>query len=178
MGCAVAIAAFGAGTAISEGNIALALWRLLAVVCIIFGASKMGQKWIGKSFDKIRISLLKFIAPRFKGGRTIGILVPKDGRFWHIKMFKSGKIGPGANARGGPGTGYNSITRTHVEGHAAQYMRANGIKDAYLIVNHPKGVCGYCDKCLPHMLPSGSNMDVVTPSNPSNPIQYKGTGPK
>jgi SCP1.201-like deaminase len=66
-------------------------------------------------------------------------------------------------AEGGPGTGYNPVTRTHVEGAAAQVMRENGITQAVLTIDHPGGVCPYCNTNLPSMLEPGSQLTVETP---------------
>ena len=63
-------------------------------------------------------------------------------------------------------------------------MRINSIKSAWLLINHPSGVCTNCDRCLPYMLPKGGAMDIITPLNNSptsgwkiNPPTYNGTGP-
>lgn len=74
----------------------------------------------------------------------------------------SGRAGPAASlAKATPG--FNAITKTHVEGHAAAIMRQQGIKEATIYINNPK-VCRPCQQNLANMLPSGAKLTVVLPS--------------
>ncbi|MEU4113936.1 polymorphic toxin-type HINT domain-containing protein [Kitasatospora sp. NPDC028055] len=58
----------------------------------------------------------------------------------------------------------------HVEMQAAAYMRLNDLKQGVLYINHPKGVCSYCDGRayqlgvpIEDALPHGAEMWVVAP---------------
>jgi hypothetical protein len=59
--------------------------------------------------------------------------------------------------------GFNLVTRTHVEGHAAALMRQLGISQATVYINNPI-ICSSCERFLPSMLPSGATLKVVLPS--------------
>jgi len=88
---------------------------------------------------------------------TRGILVLEDGN--HVPL-SSGLNGPGRTMpKGSPG--FDIVTRTHVEGHAAALMRQNSIQRAKLYINNQK-ICPNCMKNLERMLPPGSALDVVT----------------
>jgi hypothetical protein len=74
-----------------------------------------------------------------------------------------------------PGSpGFNGLTLSHVEGHAAALMREEGIMEGTLYINNPK-VCGSCTRLLPTMLPSGAILNVVLPDG--TVIQFMGIGP-
>jgi hypothetical protein len=62
--------------------------------------------------------------------------------------------------KGAPG--FDIVTRTHVEGHAAATMRTSGLNKATLYINNPK-ICASCTRHLPKMLPSGSQLKIVLP---------------
>jgi hypothetical protein len=56
--------------------------------------------------------------------------------------------------------GYDIVTRTHVEGDAAAYMRQHGITSGTLYINNPE-ICSSCNKLLPRMLAEGSSLTVI-----------------
>jgi RHS repeat-associated protein len=92
-------------------------------------------------------------------GPTTGTLVV-DGR--QSPQMSSGWDGPAEQIpRGTPG--FDIVTRTHVEGHAAAQMRLDGVESAELFINNVEGPCSSCDKLLPTMLPSGAELRVVWP---------------
>lgn len=100
------------------------------------------------------------IRPRGKG-KTTGILVVNGEE---LPPIVSGRAGYARNIPKGT-SGFNGITRTHVEGHVAAYMRQNGVKYAVLYINNIPcaGVPG-CDAMLPRMLPEGAELKVVAPN--------------
>ncbi len=100
------------------------------------------------------------LPPYVEGQGTNGILYDARGR-WQAAL-ESGWEGPAASMPRGT-SGYDLITRTHVEGHAAAWMSQNGVTDATLYINNPV-ICSSCSRLLPRMLPSGSNLTVVTPT--------------
>lgn len=57
----------------------------------------------------------------------------------------------------------NAITPSHVECHVAMIMRITGFTEATVVINRPKGPCGYCDTGLAGVLPSGSSLTVIWP---------------
>jgi len=92
-------------------------------------------------------------------GKTFGVLRTSDTEL----TFRSGWAGGPAPSMPEGASGYDIVTRTHVEGHAAAWMTQNGVTDATLYINNPEGVCSICTNLLPRMLPAGSNLTVVTP---------------
>jgi hypothetical protein len=95
--------------------------------------------------------------PKYDGGKTSGVL-----RFGESDVpLLSGKAGPGETLPK-PAPGFNAITSTHVEGHAAAMMRQQGIKEATLYINNPK-ICLPCRQNIEHMLPLGSKLTIVLP---------------
>lgn len=58
--------------------------------------------------------------------------------------------------------GFDIITRTHVEGHAAAFMQQEAITNGTLYINNPT-VCESCTRLLPRMLDEGSRLNVVLP---------------
>jgi RHS repeat-associated protein len=95
------------------------------------------------------------------GGKTTGVL-RTDASGTNDVAFQSGVDGPARSMpKGAPG--YDLMTRTHVEGHAAAWMTQNGLSDATLYINNPK-ICDSCQTFLPRMLPPGANLTVVLPS--------------
>lgn len=42
-------------------------------------------------------------------------------------------------------------------------MRITGFTEATVVINRPKGPCGYCDTGLAGVLPSGSSLTVIWP---------------
>ena len=96
-----------------------------------------------------------------QGGKTSGVFRSASG---DIPVL-SGRAGPAASLpKGTPG--FNAITSTHVEGHAAAIMRQRRIRRATIYINNPQ-ICLPCQQNLPHMLPSGSRLTVVLPNGAS-----------
>ncbi|MDC3957500.1 DddA-like double-stranded DNA deaminase toxin [Polyangium jinanense] len=87
--------------------------------------------------------------------------------------LSSGIEGP---ARGLPkgSPGFDIVTRTHVEGHAAAAMRSNGINSGTLYINNPR-ICTSCMQNLPRMLPTGSRLKVVLPDG--SVVRFEGKAP-
>lgn len=93
-----------------------------------------------------------------RGGKTVGVL-----RTASVDLpLQSGRTGPALSVPQGT-SGFDIVTRTHVEGHAAAAMRAEGVSEATLYINNPN-ICPSCSTLLPRMLPPGSQLTVVTPS--------------
>jgi hypothetical protein len=100
--------------------------------------------------------------PKFtRGEKTSGVLRTAAG---DIPLL-SGRAGPAASLTK-PTAGFNAITSTHVEGHAAAMMRQQGIDHATLYINNPE-ICLPCKQNLANMLPSGSKLTIVLPDGTS-----------
>lgn len=98
------------------------------------------------------------ILPEFAGGKTVGLMRSSAGE----APLQSGWAGPAQSVpKGTPG--FDIVTRTHVEGHAAAVMRQEALDAATLFINNPE-VCVSCAKLLPRMLPSNSTLRVVLPN--------------
>jgi hypothetical protein len=110
------------------------------------------------------------LAPYTPGGKTSGIFYA-PGR--PPMPLQSGYEGP-ADDMPPESSGFDGLTLSHVEGHAAALMRQNGIMEATLYINNPK-ICGSCMRLLSRMLPPGAILNVVLPDN--TVIQFIGTGP-
>jgi len=96
------------------------------------------------------------------GAKTLGILNTPKGPM----LLKSGVEGPAKSMpKGSPG--FDIVTRTHVEGHAAAAMQQLGLKDATVIINNPQ-ICSSCSALLPRMLEPGSHLTVVTSNGTSS----------
>lgn len=95
--------------------------------------------------------------PPYNGGKTTGVLRTSLGD----APIQSGRRGPGGEATPGS-SGFDIVSRTHVEGHAAMIIRAMGVNEATLFINNPV-VCSSCVSNLPRMLPAGVRLTVVTP---------------
>ena len=91
-------------------------------------------------------------------GATSGVMTTPSG----IVLLRSGWPGPASLVPRGS-AGFNIVTRTHVEGHAAALMHQYRMSSATLHINNPS-VCGSCAAMLPRMLPPGARLNVVTPS--------------
>jgi SCP1.201-like deaminase len=97
--------------------------------------------------------------PRFvPGGKTSGVFQTPT----MMVPLRSGYEGPAASMPQGT-RGFDIITRSHVEGHAAALMRDQKILHGTLYINNPT-ICGPCMNLLPRMLPPGSRLDVVLPN--------------
>jgi RHS repeat-associated protein len=86
---------------------------------------------------------------------TLGVLRTPKGNF----DLSSGWSGPAASMPKGS-SGFDIVTRTHVEGHAAAFMQKQGIQEGTLYINNPV-ICPSCDRNLPYMLGPGRTMQVV-----------------
>lgn len=97
------------------------------------------------------------LLPKFQpGDKTVGVLRTSIGDV----PLSSGWAGPSsAIPRGSPG--FDIVSKSHVEGHAAALMRQEGIKEATLFINNTP--CRSCVPNLPRMLPSGATLNVVLP---------------
>ncbi|WP_429030798.1 DddA-like double-stranded DNA deaminase toxin [Bradyrhizobium sp. I1.14.4] len=76
--------------------------------------------------------------------------------------LESGWAGPAADIPRGT-SGFDIVTRTHVEGHAAAVMQEQGLSEGTLFINNPT-VCSSCTNLLPRMFPPGAQLNVVTPN--------------
>jgi hypothetical protein len=96
------------------------------------------------------------LPPFKKGGKTSGRLeTPTE----NIPL-KSGRAGPASSMPEGS-SGFDIVSRTHVEGHAAAWMRQHGVTEATLRINNPV-ICDSCMANLPRMLAPGSRLTIVT----------------
>jgi len=93
-------------------------------------------------------------------GPTSGVLCDNKGNQFPLI---SGRNGPAQNAPKGPGSGFDLLTSTHVEGHAAAMMNQLGMDVATLYINNPE-ICPNCSRNLPAMLSAGSSLTVVLPN--------------
>jgi hypothetical protein len=92
-----------------------------------------------------------------EGARTRGWL--NTGRA-QIELWSGESGGPAAL----PLPGRNSTNFFHVEAHAAQIMRTEGLDEASLFINKvPCSVGPGCANNLPHMLPEGATLYVYGP---------------
>jgi hypothetical protein len=110
------------------------------------------------------------LAPYVPGGKTSGILyTPGNPPI----SLQSGYDGPAEGMP--PGSpGFDGLTLSHVEGHAAAVMQQGEIMEGTLYINNPN-ICGSCMRLLPTMLPPGAILNVVLPDN--TVIQFIGVGP-
>ena len=109
------------------------------------------------------------LAP-YTGGKTSGILdIPNHSPI----ELESGYDGPAANMPP-ESSGFDLITKSHVEGHAAAIMRDQELMQGTLYINNPD-ICDTCTKLLPKMLPPGATLDVVLPSG--KVVKFRGVGP-
>lgn len=94
--------------------------------------------------------------PEFDGKTIEGVMVTPDGE---QISFSSGNSSSPSYPQ------YKAQSASHVEGKAALYMRENGISEATVYHNNPNGICGFCDRQVPALLPEGAKLTVVPPSN-------------
>ena len=104
------------------------------------------------------------LTPFTKGGKTRGILRTPKG---DVDLV-SGVKGPAQSVPRGS-RGFDMLTRTHVEGHAAAYMNQHGITEATVYINNPT-ICPNCANNLPRMLNPGTRLNVVLPDGTSIPF--------
>jgi nucleic acid/nucleotide deaminase of polymorphic system toxin len=109
------------------------------------------------------------LAPYVPGGKTSGIFRSPNSPPIELE---SGYDGPAASMQGS--AGFDRMTLSHVEGHAAALMRQQGITDGTLYINNPE-ICVSCTKLLPKMLPPGATLRVVLPDGTIT--EFRGIGP-
>jgi len=107
------------------------------------------------------------LAPYREGGKTSGIF--RAPGMTPIEL-QSGYDGPAENMPAGS-SGFNGVTLSHVEGHAAALMRQTGVSEAWVEINNPQ-VCGSCRAELPRMLPPGATLHVILPNGED--VTFKG----
>jgi hypothetical protein len=110
------------------------------------------------------------LAPYVQGGKTSGIF--RAPGIAPIEL-QSGYDGPAQNMPAGS-SGFNGVTLSHVEGHAAALMRQLGVSEAWVEINNPD-ICGSCMNLLPRMLPPGAKLHVVLPDRTE--VLFEGIGP-
>ena len=86
--------------------------------------------------------------------KTSGVLIV-DGKEY---VLISGRNGPASEIPLGS-SGFNGITKTHVEGHAAAIMKQNSSTYGTLWINNTP--CESCNLNLPYMLPNDAIMRVI-----------------
>lgn len=74
--------------------------------------------------------------------------------------LQSGYDGPAAAMRRNPG--FDRLTLSQVEGHAAALMRQQGLMEGSLEINNQE-ICENCSNLLPTMLPPGAVLRVSLP---------------
>jgi RHS repeat-associated protein len=99
-----------------------------------------------------------------KGGKTAGVLRTSAGD----TVLQSGWSGPASSMSPGS-AGFDIVTRTHVEGHAAALMQQQGVTEGTLYLNNPV-ICSSCTRLLPRMLAPGSNLNIVLPNGTITPF--------
>jgi hypothetical protein len=138
--------ALGVGGEESTGEYKLANWTTLGGLGLIGG--------VIAGTESGSLSLIEQL-PAFNG-QTSGILVPKV------------PPKPPVLLESGPRTGARfpySQADGHVETLGARWMRDNGVTDAIVYHNNPKGTCGNCDYFLPTFLEQNSTLRVIPPKN-------------
>jgi hypothetical protein len=107
------------------------------------------------------------LAPYVPKGKTSGIF--RSGDF--IQEFQSGVDGPAAlMPKGTPG--FDGRVRSHAEGHAAAWMRLNGLTEGTLEINNPT-ICKKCLQNLPKALPPGSTLYIELPNGTVKPFKSR-----
>ena len=130
-------AIFSAGVSASEAS--------LAIGAAIYGVSNVGQNDVP--------SLPVRNGPR---DPTSGVLVVGGEK----TELVSGWNGPASQIPRGT-SGFDIVTRTHVEGHAAALAHQNGWNEGILYINNVP--CTSCTKLLPSMLPTDTSLRVIVP---------------
>ena len=97
------------------------------------------------------------LIPPYSGRKTEGILETAEGDYY----LRSGWNGP-TQSIPRSARGFDILTMTHVERHAAALMRQLGLSQGRVYINNPE-VCISCFNLLPRMLPDGATLEVVTP---------------
>ena len=105
------------------------------------------------------------ILPDYDGTKTYGVVVTEKGTYY----LQSGVVGPAKSMPKGS-SGFDLITRTHVEGHAVAIMHQTGAARGTLFINQMP--CSSCDGYLNRMLPKGAELEVNGPNG--GKATYKG----
>lgn len=92
----------------------------------------------------------------YSGGKTYGHF--QSGSI--SVELQSGYDGPAAAMRGN--SGFDRLTLSHVEGHAAALMWQLGISDGTLYLSNTE-ICENCELLLNRMLPPGATLKIVLP---------------
>lgn len=121
---------------------------------------KLGKAVLGSALAKSSLNAPK-LAPFVAGSKTTGVLRTQIG---DVSLI-SGRAGPASTLPAGT-PGFNAITRTHVEGHAAALMRQHGLHKATIYINNPR-VCRPCQQNLANMLPFNSQLTIILPDGSS-----------
>lgn len=87
--------------------------------------------------------------------KTSGIFVAAE----HEQQWISGRDGP-ARSMPSQSSGFDIVSKTHIEGHAAAFMHQNEIAEARLYINNSE-ICPSCQKNLSKMLPLDARLEVV-----------------
>jgi len=108
---------------------------------------------------------VEWVAPKLASEPlTLGLLRTPVGDF----EIASGWQGLAARMPKGS-AGFDIVTKSHVEGHAAAIMRRQGISEGILYINNPV-ICGSCTENLSRMLGSGRSLEVVPLGGSSVPF--------
>jgi hypothetical protein len=143
------------GTDISWGQILINV-AFSATLGAAFAGAFFG---LSKAFSALKVKMFEGKPPKlseFNGRTTEGVLRTPDGR---DISFESGGGKPPSFPQ------YRAQSATHVEGKAAIYMRENGIMEATIYHNNTNGICGFCDRQVPALLPEGARLTVIPPSD-------------
>jgi RHS repeat-associated protein len=131
-----------------EGKFDVA-WEGALTLASMVGPAAISK--VGAAGEVMNVSRL----PAAAAGKTTGLLRTAAGE----TPLVSGVAGPAASMpRGAPG--FDIVTRTHVEGHAAATMHQTGARAGTLVIS--KAPCASCSRLLPRMLPSGSQLRIVS----------------
>ena len=90
--------------------------------------------------------------------KTTGVLVAGG----EETTLVSGRYGPASQMPPGS-SGYDIVSKTHVEGHAAATMVQNSWTEGTLYINNIP--CESCTRNLPRMLPTYTTLRVIYPGN-------------
>ncbi len=111
----------------------------------------------GTSYSSQNAKVASKLPVRIDGkGKTTGIL-DTDGQQY---MLVSGRNGPASHIPSGT-SGFDIVTRTHVEGHAAAIMQQNNYTYGTLCINNIP--CPSCDANLTRMLPPNAILRIIAP---------------
>jgi hypothetical protein len=157
---------FSAGALLGDGDMMLDGAIQTATMALLFQPGRAGAQAVTGRLASQQVltkvsQLVERSAPQlpaYSGGKTAGAFVTDFGEF----PLVSGVAGPAAGMTKGS-SGFDIVSRTHVEGHAAALMHKYGLFDGTLYINNPS-VCSSCKANLPRMIPSGSRINVIGPN--------------